>query len=399
MSRSRPRTTVADERSPLSGEGQCSRGCSKQARPDGDIRAGRVDRRGGGWGRTRRSQPCSFRGRVLRRDDGLFLIAPVAALASAHPVGRGMRRTGSKAIKGRKRQEIALAVAMIARPRAAPVRARHEADIVRSVADDALPSCPCAGARGPRSQGRARRPRRAGRARASGLCHRPAVAPQPAAFSDLAERGGDRGAGGRPLCRHRHRAVSRARGCRSSLFHRGRAPYERARGGAAAARGRRSRRARARLPRDPARSARHQPRRDRPLPQERLSRNRPPSRLLRGRRRCVAVREAARVRPARAGGGAALFSPDYRIHLRAGLHHDGARLGRSKVQAGARLRVPALARSHHHLHELRTGRLRALRHGGRAQAARPRAGRSMSAAPAPISSTPPSRPTSAGSCS
>src|SRR5215467_2144662 len=49
------------------------------------------------------------------------------------------------------------------------------------------------------------------------------------------------------------------------------------------------------------------------------------SRLLRGRRRCPAFREAARPQPARARGRAALFSPDHRIHLRAGLHHDGAR--------------------------------------------------------------------------
>src|SRR5262249_47118982 len=49
------------------------------------------------------------------------------------------------------------------------------------------------------------------------------------------------------------------------------------------------------------------------------------SRLLRGRRRCPAFREAAHPQPVRARGRAALFSPDHRIHLRAGLHHDGAR--------------------------------------------------------------------------
>ena len=50
------------------------------------------------------------------------------------------------------------------------------------------------------------------------------------------------------------------------------------------------------------------------------------------------------------------------------------RPSRSNLRAGAGLRVPALARSHHHLHQLRTGRLRALRDGGRAQAPRARAG-------------------------
>ena len=58
------------------------------------------------------------------------------------------------------------------------------------------------------------------------------------------------------------------------------------------------------------------------------------------------------------------------------------------LQAGARLRVPALARSHHHLHRLGAGRLRALRHGGRAQASRPRAGDLCQPAPGPISSRP-----------
>src|SRR5262249_5387218 len=43
------------------------------------------------------------------------------------------------------------------------------------------------------------------------------------------------------------------------------------------------------------------------------------------RRRCPAFREAARPQLARARGRAALFSPDHRIHLRGGLHHDGAR--------------------------------------------------------------------------
>src|SRR5262249_41696517 len=43
------------------------------------------------------------------------------------------------------------------------------------------------------------------------------------------------------------------------------------------------------------------------------------------RQRCPAFREAARPQLARARGRAALFSPDHRIHLRAGLHHDGAR--------------------------------------------------------------------------
>src|SRR5262249_1152151 len=252
-------------------------------------------------------------------------------------------------------------------------RARRNWYRVTAVNDDALQSCPCTGGRHPRPQGRARRRRRVERARASRVRHRPAVAPQPATLSQVAGRGGDRGSAGRPARRHRHRAVSAALGRRPSLFHRGRAPHGWTWGGSDAARGRRSGRGRARLPRHPPRSAHDQPRRDLALPQERLPAIRSSSRLLRGRRRCAAFRETARPQLARARGRAALFSPDHRIHLRAGLHHDGAGLGRSKVQAGGRLRISALARSHHHLHDLGTGRLRALRDGGCAQAPRPRA--------------------------
>src|SRR6516165_8172484 len=251
-----------------------------------------------------------------------------------------------------------------ARRHAAPMHARGETVIVMAVHDDAFQSCPRGGGCDPRPQGRARRHRRVERARASRVRHRPFVAPQPATISQVAKCGGDRGAAWRSARWRRHRAVSAALGRRPSLFHRGRAPYGWTWGGSDAAPGRRSGRGRARLPRHPSRSAHDQPRRDLALPQERLPAICSSSRLLRGWRRCVAFREAARPQPARARARTALFSPDHRIHLRAGLHHDGAGLGRSKIQAGGRLRVPALARSHHHLHELGTGRLRALRDGG-----------------------------------
>src|SRR5262245_6076504 len=204
-------------------------------------------------------------------------------------------------------------------------RARRNWYRVTAVNDDALQSCPCTGGRHPRPQGRARRHRRVERARASLVRHRPAVAPQPATLSQVAGRGGDRGSAGRSARRHRHRAVSAALGRRPSLFHRGRAPHGWTWGGSDAARGRRSGRGRARLPRHPPRSAHDQPRRDLALPQEWLPAIRLSSRLLRGRRRCAAFREAARPQLTRARGRAALFSPDHRIHLRAGLHHDGAR--------------------------------------------------------------------------
>src|SRR5262249_12851734 len=68
-----------------------------------------------------------------------------------------------------------------------------------SVGDDAFPSCPCTGGRDPRPQGRARRRRRVERARASRVCHRSAVAPQPATLSKVAQRGGDRRSARRAL--------------------------------------------------------------------------------------------------------------------------------------------------------------------------------------------------------
>ena len=236
--------------------------------------------------------------------------------------------------------------------------------------DDVLHPCPCAGPRCLRSQRRARRPRRAGRARAPRLRHRPAVAKEPAALPARAQRRGAGGAGPHRPRRQRHRAVPPALGDRAALFHRRGARHERPRRGHDAAGGGRGGGARARLPRHPARSARHQPRRDRALQEERLPRVRPPAQILRGRRRRAAVREAAR--PARAQGGAPLHPPDHRVHLRAGLHDDGAGVGRAHAHAGARrARVPALARSQHRVRELRPGRLRALRGGGRAQAPRP----------------------------
>ena len=50
--------------------------------------------------------------------------------------------------------------------------------------------------------------------------------------------------------------------------------------------------------------------------------------LLRGRRGCAPVREAACPGSPPRCARAAIFSPDHRIHLRTGLHHDGACLGR-----------------------------------------------------------------------
>ena len=379
MSRSRPRTTVADERSPLSGEGQCSRGCSKQARPDGDIRAGRVDRRGGGWGRTRRSQPCSFRGRVLRWDRwAFFFLIPLRLLRPLVPL---VAAAAERVQRPRRRRETARN-----RPRCrpwSPARgAGHRCDGATRSWYRAAPllTMPSNLAHAPAAEIRVRKAERGDLDALTELEHRVFATDRLSRrslrrFLSFAERGGDRGAGGRPARRHRHRAVSAALGRRASLFDRGRAPHGRARGGADAARGRRSRpRSRAAAARSASKctSTNHAA----------IARYRKSGYREFGRHRGYyedggdALRFEKRlvVRPARARGGAALFSPDHRIHLRAGLHHDGAGLGRSKVQAGARLRVPALARSHHHLHELGTGRLRALRHGGRAQAPRPRAG-------------------------
>src|SRR6476660_5544384 len=161
--------------------------------------------------------------------------------------------------------------------------------------DDVLHPCPCAGPRCLRSQRRARRPRRAGRAGAPRLRHRPAVAKEPAALPARAQRRGAGGAGPHRPRRQRHRAVPPALGGRAALFHRRRARHGRPRRGHDAAGGGRGGGAGARLPRHPPRSARHQPRGDRALPQERLPRVQPPAQILRGRRRCAAVREAARL--------------------------------------------------------------------------------------------------------
>ena len=184
--------------------------------------------------------------------------------------------------------------------RCGPWRRRYQCASLSG--DDVLHACPCPGAEGARSPGRARRCRCAGRARASRLRHRPAVAPQPAALPHVAQRRRAGGAGRprRPR-RQRHRAVSPALGHRAALFHRRRAAHGRPRRGHDAARGGGGGGARARLPRHPPRGPRHQPRRDRALPQERLPRVRPPAPLLRGRRRCAAVREAARRRAPHGG--------------------------------------------------------------------------------------------------
>ena len=263
--------------------------------------------------------------------------------------------------------------------------------------DDVLHARPCAGPRSVRPQGRARRRRRAGRARASRLRHRPALAPQPATVFEVAERRRDRGPGRHRPRRQRHRAVSPALADRAPLFHRGRARHGRPRRGRDAAGGGRSGGARARLPRHPPRGPRHQPRRDLALSQERLPRVQPPAPLLRGRRRCAPLREAAP--PYGPRGGAALCPPDDRVHLRARLHDDGAGLGRAERQAGPpRARVPALARGHHHLRRFQPGRLRALWGGGRAQAPGPSPRDSMSAVPARTSWTRSGRPKGAGSC-
>ena len=105
-----------------------------------------------------------------------------------------------------------------------------------SVGDDAIQTCPRAAASHPRSQSRARRYRRTHGARASRVRDRPAVAPQPPALAQIADRGGDRGGGrGRPARRDRDRAVPAALAGGAALFHRGRAADGRARGGADAA--------------------------------------------------------------------------------------------------------------------------------------------------------------------
>ena len=75
----------------------------KQARPDGDIRAGRVDRRGGGWGRTRRSQPFSVRGANPPRGYcGFLFLIPLFLIACGSCV-RSSRwsRGAANGFKGR----------------------------------------------------------------------------------------------------------------------------------------------------------------------------------------------------------------------------------------------------------------------------------------------------------
>ncbi len=133
----------------------------------------------------------------------------------------------------------------------------------------------------------------------------------------------------------------------------------------AAAGSRRGGGAGARLHLDPARSADDQSRRDLPLPQERLPAVRAAHRVLRRRRRRAAVREAAHAAAARTGGGAAVLSSDHRVHLRAGLHHDGAGLGRPELPAVARIGVRTLARGQHDLHGRRRTRTDASRSGWR----------------------------------
>ena len=193
--------------------------------------------------------------------------------------------------------------------------------------------------------------------------------------------------GRRAAGRRGDRAVSPACRRRTALFPRGGAADERTRRGAAVARGLRGGGPHPRLRNHAPGGEPLQPRRDRPLPQERLRGVRPPSQLLRGRRRCAAVREAAGAE-GRARLRTALFSPEHRVHLWSGLHHDGAGLGRSQLQACAGLRVPALARSYHHLHRSCSGRLRSPT-AWRSRSGATVCGRSsMSADQGPISSTP-----------
>ena len=127
--------------------------------------------------------------------------------------------------------------------------------------------------------------------------------------------------------------------------------------------------ARSRLRRAAARSARGKRRGDRALPEVRLHRVRAPPRLLRGQGDALRFekRLTPRSPPSRA---AALFSPDHRVHLRAGLHDDGARLGGTGVAPQSGARVQAVARGDDDLHDLGSGRLRALWARGRAAPSR-----------------------------
>ena len=221
-----------------------------------------------------------------------------------------------------------------------------------------------------------RRPRRRSLdARAAGLRHRPAVAPQPAAVSQVADRGGDRGRGRAAVspappscCSGRGRAVAR-------LYSIAVAPQMGGRGvGAmllAAAEA-------AALARD-CRAMRLEVHET--------------NHAAISRYRKSGYREFGRHARYYEDGGDAL-----RFEKRLTPRWPGSRRRRAYfhqtteftcgpacimmalawadrvLQAGAGLRVPALARGHHHLHELGPGRLRALWPGGHAQAPRPRAG-------------------------
>ena len=164
-----------------------------------DIRAGRFDRRGGGWGRTRRSQPYSFRGAILRGNWGSFLLAVCGSSVRLirggssvrTSVGRGREQTGSKFLDGQKPGIFCLPLWGMRRGRCGAA-----AKVIFSLG--CPPILPMH--RWPTSRRRKAerwRPRRADRARAARVRDRPAVAPQPAAFPHIAERRGDRGGAGR----------------------------------------------------------------------------------------------------------------------------------------------------------------------------------------------------------
>ena len=81
-------------------------GLQKQTRPDANVRAGRFDRRGGGWGRTRRSQlsdPRAIPGRTFAHYDGVaqkeqkYSRCPAIRAGQVGPshIGRDSGRAGS----------------------------------------------------------------------------------------------------------------------------------------------------------------------------------------------------------------------------------------------------------------------------------------------------------------
>ena len=224
-----------------------------------------------------------------------------------------------------------------------------------------------------------------------------ALAPQPAAFSQIADRGGDRGGGGgRPSRRQCDRAVPAAVAGGAALFDRGR-PRPQAWGGPDAARSRRGGRARPRLPRHSSRSARDH--------------HAAISRYRKSGYRELGPRATTRTAATRCGFEKRLMprspalnaAPAYFTQTTeftcgpACIMMALAWADRPVVQAGAGLRVPALARGHHHLHDLEgSGRLRALRPGGGARhGLEPEVYVSWQG---PISSIPHGRRTSAASC-